>query len=387
MSAKSLKVVLQTVQQIALEVAAPRAAEVDQLGLWPQHTLRAMQSAGLGGLVVPVAQGGLGLGMRALAEVSELLGRACASSALCFGMHCVGAAVLGAKATADQQHRFLEPIAAGTHLTTLALSEPGTGIHFYLPESRLTEAGTRYRLDGRKSFVTNGGQADSYVVSTVASGGSRGPGEFSCVVVEEQTPGLTWEAPWLGAGMRGNSARGVRLDQAEIPRTNLLGSEGDEIWYVFNVVAPYFLMAMSGTYLGIAGAAFEEAKAHLTTRRYSHSGALLSDAAVLQHRLGTMYGVHQRTRLMVHHAATLGDTDAANALPALCTAKAEVADSVVLLVNEALTLVGGKGYSEAASPLMRHLRDARAAHVMSPTTDLLRTWTGRALLGVPLLGE
>jgi alkylation response protein AidB-like acyl-CoA dehydrogenase len=88
----------------------------------------------------------------------------------------------------------------------------------------------------------------------------------------------------------------------------------------------------------------------------------------------------------VHYAAAEVDKSGAEALPAIFSAKAEAAECVVNVVNESMTLMGGSAYQECG-PLGRLLRDARAAHVMSPTTDILRTWTGRALLGQPLLGE
>jgi alkylation response protein AidB-like acyl-CoA dehydrogenase len=184
--------------------------------------------------------------------------------------------------------------------------------------------------------------------------------------------------------MRGNDARTLELRDVPIPGSQLLGQEGDQIWYMFNVVAPYFLMAMSGTYLGIAVAALEEARSHLSARSYSHSGTTLASEPLLQHRMGILWAKVARTRALVRYAAEAGDRGAEDALPALCSAKAEVAECAVDVVGETMTLLGGKGYGEE-SPVHRMLRDARAAHVMSPTTDLLRTWAGRAVLGLPIL--
>ena len=158
------------------------------------------------------------------------------------------------------------------------------------------------------------------------------------------------------------------------------------IWYVFNVVAPYFLMAMAGTYLGLASAALDETRQHMTKRRFSHSGASLGQVTVLQHRLGQLWAIVERTRQLVYWAANEADTGGPNALPALCAAKAEVAHSAVSVVNESMTMCGGIAYRENTR-FDRLLRDARAAHVMSPTTDILLTWAGRALLGEPLLGD
>lgn len=375
-----------TASRLAASDLTKRCVEIDRDARWPEEGLRALQAAGLGGLVVPRTAGGSGLGLMGMAVVCEILGEACASTALCFGMHCVGSAVIAARATPDQTKRYLEPIARGQHLTTLALSEPGTGAHFYLPQARLVRTEGGYEITGQKTFVTNGGHADSYVVSTQASEAASTPGQFSCAVLPATARGISWGPQWNGLGMRGNSARTLTLERAALSTSDLLGEEGDEIWYVFKVVAPYFLIAMAGTYMGIARAALQQGIAHLGGRDYAHSGARLADSPVLQHRIGTLWGEVERTRQLVFEAARKGDQGAPDALVALCSAKAEVADCVVHVVNETMTLVGGRGYREG-STLHRQLRDARAAHVMAPTTDILRTWAGRELLGVPLLGD
>ena len=186
--------------------------------------------------------------------------------------------------------------------------------------------------------------------------------------------------------MRGNASRTVELQNVAVPGRDLLGQPGDEIWYVFEVIVPYFLVAMAGTYLGIATAALEEARAHLTKRRYSLSGTSLVQQPILQHRLGTLWPEVERTRRLIYHATVQGNTGEPDAVIALLSAKAEVADCVVHVVNEAMTLTGGIAYRENAN-LDRHLRDARAAHAVASTTDLLRTWTGRLFLGLPLLDE
>jgi alkylation response protein AidB-like acyl-CoA dehydrogenase len=384
---RELGSVLGRVTEIASSVTNADAERVDREGIWPERSVRALQEAGLAGLVVPLDDGGKGLGLFALARTCEILGERCASSALCFGMHCVGSAVIAARSTQYHRERYLEPIVRGEHVTTLALSEPGTGAHFYLPQTRMLALSSgELALDGNKTFVTNGDHADSYVVSTVAADADARPGIFSCVVVPRDTPGLGWGAEWTGLGMRGNSSRALSLKNVVVSRAELLGAPGDQIWYVFNVVAPYFLIAMAGTYLGIASRAQKEALAHVAQRRFEHSGGALGEVAVVQHRLGALFGLVERTRGLIHRAAHAADAGEPDALPNLCAAKAEVADCVVGAVNEAMTLCGGIGY-RSDGVLWRLLRDARAAHVMSPTTDLLRTWIGRALLDLPLLGD
>jgi isovaleryl-CoA dehydrogenase len=369
--------------RIVDEVIAPEAERIDREAAWPAHAMTALGAAGLLGLHVPSEHGGLGEGLIALTAIVESIARGCPSSALCFGMHCVGTAVIAAKASSQHARRFLRPIAAGEHITTLALSESGTGVHFYLPQTSMARRGETLVVNGSKQFVTNGGHAHSYVVSTMASEAGAEAGDFSCVVVEADAPGLSWGPEWRGLGMRGNSSRTVTLCNAAIPAGNLLGNEGDQIWYVFEIVAPYFLSAMAATYLGIAGEAYRLTNEHLRTREYAHSGETLGDAPVLQQRLAELWMTVEKARGLVYTAARLADLGDENALPHILAAKAEAASAATLVTNEAMTLCGGAAYRENAA-LARLLRDARAGHVMAPTTDMLKLWLGRTLLGLPL---
>jgi isovaleryl-CoA dehydrogenase len=375
-----------TATEIATTVVAENAEREDAEASWPEAAMRALAAAGLMGLNAPEDAGGHGQGLVGLLSISEIIARECASTALCYSMHCVGTAVIAAKATDHQKERYLEPIAAGEHITTLAVSEPGSGAHFWIPETRLDRRDDRFRIEGTKSFITNGGHADSYVISTAAINGDDelGEGTFSCVLVDADLPGMEWADVWKGLGMRGNSSRTLKLNGVEVPVENLLGAEGDQLWYIFEVVAPYFLTGMAGTYVGLAAGALEIAREHLKTRRHSHSGELLGSNPVLAHRLGELWIELHKTRSLVYEAARRQDAGDTEALPAIFAAKAAAGDAAVGIANEAMTLVGGMGYREN-SKLARMLRDARASHVMSPTTDLLKTWVGRALLNLPLL--
>ncbi|MFZ5862929.1 MAG: acyl-CoA dehydrogenase family protein [Nitrospirota bacterium] len=369
---------------VTREHIAPRSRQVDAESAWPEHAMRALAKGGLLGLHVPKRLGGHEQGLLALAVISETIARGCASSAMCYAMHCVGTAVIAAKATPYHEDRYLRPIADGRHVTTLALSEADTGIHFYLPRTDLERRGDAYVVRGAKQFVTNGGYADSYVVSTKASAPNAEPGEFSCLVVDAGAPGMTWLEPWNGFGMRGNSSRALQLDQVRVPADNLLGREGDQIWFVFEVVAPYFLMAMAGVYVGVSLAALDLVFDHLRNRRYAHAGSTLANTEVLQYKAAELWIAVERTRALVYHAARLGDMGDPTATAAIMAAKADAGDMAVWVANEAMTRCGGAAYRENG-PLARLLRDARASHVMAPTTDILKVWLGRSLLGLPLL--
>lgn len=383
----SLDTLLKKAVEIAKDVAAKEAVYADKNGTWVTNTMLAVKESGLAGLVVPKANGGHGYGLLGLVTISEELGKAYSSAGLCFGMHCVGTAVIAAKATGWQQQNYLEVIAQGKHITTLALSESGTGVHMYFPQTSLIAVtDNELIVNGTKTFVTNGGHADSYVVSTIGASHDAEPDQFSCVILDADKPGMQWGPEWDGLGMRGNSSRRLALKDVHISGKNILGEKGDQLWYVFNVVAPYFLMSMAGTYLGIAEAALEEARKSIANRSYSYNGSGLASVSIIQHRLGTIWARVQRTRQLIYYAAKAGDAGDPDSLAAIMSAKAEVAGCVVEVVNEAMTIAGGMGYQNN-SYLGMLLRDARAAHVMTPSTDLLYTWIGRILLEQPILGE
>ncbi|MEJ7646216.1 MAG: acyl-CoA dehydrogenase family protein [Chryseolinea sp.] len=382
-----LNVLINQAVDIADAVISKEYQNADLKGEWVAKSMQALQHSKLTGLVVPKEVGGHGQGLYALARICEVLGKSYSSAGLCFGMHCVGTAVIAAKATQWQKEAYLEPIAQGKHITTLALSEPGTGAHFYFPQTSLIPVeNDSFLINGGKTFVTNGAHADSYVISTMAASEDASAEQFSCVILNENTQGMQWGKEWDGLGMRGNSSRALKLANVSVNTKHILGERGDQLWYVFNVVAPYFLIAMSGTYLGIAERALGEARNILLNRIYSHNGTQLAQVTILQHRLGVLWARVERTRALIHHAAHLGDSGASNAVPAIISAKAEVAGCCVDTVNDVMTLAGGIGYQNN-SLLAMLLRDARASHVMSPTTDLLYTWLGRAILDQPLLSE
>jgi alkylation response protein AidB-like acyl-CoA dehydrogenase len=378
---------LEKVKEISSTIIAKNAINTDKYAQWPEEGIRALLSAGLGGLTVPQEYGGLGHGTETLAKVCEIIGQYCPSTAICYGMHCVGSAVIASKVTSYQQEHYLTPICEGKHITSLSLSEAGSGTHFYLPETTMTsttEGG--YLINGAKSFATNGGRADSYVVSVVTEEKNQPIGRFNCIMVRGDNPGLEWGPEWTGLGMRGNSSRDLSLNNVAISNNDILGNLGDHIWYIFNIITPYFLTAITGAYLGLTRAALEEIKDHLTHRKHSFSGNTLASSSVVQHQIGILWAKYARTRALIYYSTQSHDKGLENAQLDLFSSKAEVADTVIDIVNEGMTLCGGSVYRENSN-LNRMLRDARAAHIMSPTTDMLRIWVGRSILELPLLTE
>lgn len=378
---------LEKVEEISRTIIAKNAFNTDKLAQWPEEGIRALLSIGLGGLTVPREYGGLGHGTETLAKVCEIIGQYCPSTSICYGMHCVGSAVIASKVTNSQQEEFLTPICEGKHITSLSLSETGSGSHYYLPQTTMISTKNEgYLINGTKSFATNGGHADSYVVSVVTEEPNQPVGRFNCIIIRGDSPGIQWGPEWTGLGMRGNSSRNLSLNNVKITEKEILGNVGDHIWYIFNIITPYFLTAITGAYLGLARAALEEIKSHVMQRKYTFTGNTLATSSVIQHQIGILWAKYARTRALIYYSTQSYDKGLDNAQLDLFSSKAEVADSVISIVNEGMTLCGGSVYRDD-SILNRMLRDARAVHIMSPTTDMLRIWTGRSLLGQPLLTE
>lgn len=377
--ARTLAEVRDAAAAVAKTVLAAQAEAVAE-GAYPRSGLDALRDAGLWGLTAPKRVGGLGHGLAGLAAVTEELGKICPSTAMCFGMHGVATAVIAAKATKAQDERYLAPIAAGRHMTTLALSESGTGAHFYVPLTRAEHDGPGFKLYGTKAFVTNGPHADSMVASVAAAGG---PGEFSLVVIDASDE-LRWRSDWKGLGMRGNASQSVEFAGVNVAADRLLGAQGDELWFVFEVVAPFFLTAMSGTYLGLSSGALSLAVEHVMRRAYAHSGERLAEQPSVQEKLGAMAIEVDKTRSLLYDACRLGDAGEPSALPLILGSKAAAGELAVETASQAMRICGGSAYRDNGQ-LARLLRDAYAANVMAPTTDLLKQWVGRMLLGEPLI--
>ncbi len=378
--------ILEVTKSVVSDIIEKEAQTIDEKAIWPKNGIRALQKAGLGGLVIPAEYGGLGHGIYSMVRVCEEIGKSCPSTSISFGMHLTASGVLSAKATTYHVEEFLKPIAKGTHLTTLALSEPGTGAEFYFPQCELkSKSSDTFTINGTKSFVTNGGYADSYVVSTQSTASNQ-VGQFNMLAVTQDTKGLEWGPKWEGFGMRGNQSRTVELKNITVPAKNLLGSEGDQVWYVFHVVAPYFLAGMAGGYLGLATRAYEIVKDHFKERTFKHSEVNLARRLIPQERLAEMWGKIESTRQFIYWAAKEYDSAGPLALPSIIMTKVKAAECAVEITNEALTRTGGIAYRDN-SILCRLLRDARAAHIMAPTTDYLKVWAGRALLDLPVLGD
>lgn len=374
-----MSVILELARQITDEVIAPAAAAVDAERRFPQESMEALGKAGLLGLLVPKELGGLGGNLSNLSAITEIVAAACGSTAMCYLMHNCAAAVVAAKATPDQQERYLRPIARGEKLGTLAFSETGTGAHFYAPEIKAEPEAGQFVLNGKKSFVTNGDKADFVIVIANASSPELGTDMF---IVDTDAPGLRFDGEWDGIGLSGNNSIALSLERVKVTAAQLVGAEGDGMGLVFQVVAPTFILGVAGVNAGIARGAYQTALRHAQTRKYA-DGRGLAELQAIQFYLSDMFGGVESASLFVRNAAAKAVRGDEDAILHVMQSKVQASEQAIRVTNLAMQVCGGQGYTKAL-PAERYLRDARAGAVMAPTTEVLKEWVGKSVAGVPL---
>jgi len=370
-------------ERLAKEVFAPRADEVDRARSFPRANIQELGRSGLLGLTVPAEYGGAGGSISDAARALETVGQACASTAMVTLMHFCGTTVIAAKGSNALKQTLLPTIARGGHLTTLAFSEAGSGGHFYMPVSEVTRNGEGLHLRSQKSFVTSAGEADSYVVST-RKAGAAGPMELDLYFVKAGTRGFEVGRPFEGLGLTGNASAPVKLDDVELHDEDRLGPEGTGFQTMLEVVLPNFQVGAAAVSLGIAGAAFQFSTAHVTARKYEHTGGTSLAVIPRVQFLAAEMALELRSA-RAYLAETLRRMGAGDpeAMLDVLGIKAKAAETALAVASRAMTLGGGAAYGRRGG-LERVFRDAQAASVMAPATDVLKEFLGKACLGIPL---
>jgi alkylation response protein AidB-like acyl-CoA dehydrogenase len=369
---------LRAVDEIIAGTVAPAAAEVDSAGAFPRAALEAFGRAGILGLVSSREVGGFGESHRAATQVVERVASACASTAMVLCMHYAGAAVVEAHGPREVR----EAIARGEHVTTLAFSEKGSRSHFWAPVGTATADEEGVGLDAEKSWVTSAGEADSYVWS---SRPVEAEGNSTLWLVPADATGLSVPAPFDGMGLRGNSSSPVTARGVRIPRENLLGADGGGFDVMMGVVLPYFQLMSAGFSTGTMEAATTKAAAHVAGTRLEHLGAALADLPTVRAYVARMRVKTDMCRALVADALTALETGREDAMLRVLEVKAAAGESATEVTELAMRVCGGAAFRKEVG-VERHFRDARAATVMAPTTDVLYDFIGKAVCGLPLFG-
>ncbi|MBX3161638.1 MAG: acyl-CoA/acyl-ACP dehydrogenase [Deltaproteobacteria bacterium] len=365
------------VTETVAAVAASHAVAVDKAGAFPAETIQAFAEAGLGGLISSPDVGGKGLGMVAAVHVVERLARECGSTAMIVCMHYAGTAVLEQHGPTDVR----TAIAAGKHLTTLAFSEVGSRSHFWAPVSSATADGDGVRLTAKKSWVTSATHADSYVWSSRPTAG----GELSTLwLVPRATAGLRIDpAGFDGLGLRGNASCPITAEDARVPTAARLGDDGAGFGIMMGAVLPWFNIMSAAVSAGLMEAAVTRTAAHVGGTKLQHAGAALAELPTIRAYVARMRIETDKIKaLLADTLAAVGGARADATLRVL-ESKAAAGEAAVEVTDTAMRVCGGAAFRKEVG-VERVFRDARAAQVMGPTTDVLYDFIGKAVCGLPL---
>ncbi|WP_319773327.1 isobutyryl-CoA dehydrogenase [Breoghania sp.] len=357
----------------AREEMEPHAREWDEKSIFPVETLRKAAALGFGGIYVGEDVGGSGLGRLDAAVIFEELAKGCTSTAAYISIHNMATWMIDRFGAPEQRERFLPRLCSMEHFAAYCLTEPGSGSDAAALRTKAVRDGDAYVLNGSKAFISGGGAADLYVV--MVRTGEEGPKGISCIVVEKDTPGLSFGAQEIKLGWKSQPTAQVNFSDCRVPAANLIGAEGMG-----------FKIAMAGLdggrlnigacSLGAAQASLDLAIAYMKERRQFNKA--LAEFQALQFRVADMASDLEAARLLLHKAAMKVDEKTDDATRFAAMAKRIATDTGFRVVNEALQLHGGYGYLRDY-PIERYLRDVRVHQILEGTNEIMRLIVARDL--------
>lgn len=341
----------------------PHARKIDHEGIFPRQNLERLADKGVMAIPFPRSFSGLGLPYPVYIAALEMLAAACANTALQVsvqGMVCEGIRLFGSDSQKDE---FLleKGLVEGKRLAAFALTEPCCGSDARSVQSRATLSGDRYILNGSKTLITNAGEADFVLVIAGTEVG------LSAFLVPREAEGfeITGVIPKLG--FRGNRLSSIRLRNCSIPKTNLLGKEGQGMECVKGLLNSGRL-SIAAIAVGIARAAYEKALSYSKKRKAF--GESIANFQMTQEKLADMATGINASRLLTYYAAYLrekgGDT-----VSEVSQAKVFAAETALRVCDQAIQIHGGYGYIDGLD-VHRHWRDARLLTIGEGTSEILR---------------
>jgi alkylation response protein AidB-like acyl-CoA dehydrogenase len=391
-----------TAEEVAADVLAKHAADVDRTGEFPHEGITALREAKILGLMVPEEMGGPGGSIVTGMLVTEALAKGCTSTAMCYAMHQSTIPLMSVLADDEQQGLFIDRILEGEWLGAFAMSEPGSGNRIWHMDSYAVEQNGGFMIDSFKSFATSSGYADYYLVP-VRANDQVGPTDLSLFVIDGRDEHIEPKGIWDGMGLRGNSSRPVHFNKVEVPAINRLGEPTVGFSYMMAYALPIYLVGLSAVYLGVAQAAMDGAIEHVKKRLHSDTGKTLATVETVQRYVGEMKIRIDQARAAVLRVAQMSDnaTVLFNEFASvdlldeiirenpddpyfveLAGLKVMASEMAVAVAHMAIQVCGGVAYRRG-HVTERCYRDARAGSLMAPSDDTLKIVMGNQLLGTP----
>ena len=353
---------------------APRAAEIDASNEFPADLWRKMGDLGILGITANEEYGGTSMGYLAHVVAMEEISRASASVGLSYGAHsnlCVNQ--INKNGNHDQKAKYLPGLCSGEHVGALAMSEPGAGSDVVSMRLKAEKKGDVYILNGNKMWITNGPDADTYVIyaKTDVDAGSRG---ITAFIVERDFPGFSRAQKLDKLGMRGSNTCELVFEDCEVPVTNILGKEGGGVGVLMSGL-DYERTVISGGPVGIMQACLDIVVPYVHERK--QFGQAIGEFQLMQGKLADMYAVLNASRAYLYAVARACDRggESRKDAAAVILYTAEQATQCAL---QAIQALGGNGYINEYDT-GRLLRDAKLYEIGAGTSEIRRMLIGREL--------
>jgi isovaleryl-CoA dehydrogenase len=371
---EGIEEVRQQVRRFAAEKIAPRAARIDHSNEFPRDLWPALGELGFLGITVPERWGGAGLGYLAHTVAMEEISRASGAVGLSYGAHsnlCVNQ--LRLNGTDAQRDRYLPKLVSGEHVGALAMSEPGAGSDVVSMQLRAERRGDSYVLNGRKMWITNGPDADVFVIyaKTDPAAGARG---ITAFIVERGSRGFSTAQKLDKLGMRGSSTCELVFDDCSVPAANILGQENGGARVLMSGL-DYERVVLAGGPLGLMAAALDLVLPYVHERK--QFGQPIGTFELMQAKVADMYTALSASRAYVYAVASACDAGRVRRRDAAaCILFA--AENATRVGLEAIQALGGNGYINDF-PAGRILRDAKLYEIGAGTQEIRRMLIGREL--------
>ena len=345
---------------------APTVAARDEAGTFDRWVFDACVQAGLAGLPFPEEYGGGGCSLLDYIIALGEIGRVESAQVLVLASHLSPMTCIFQHGSEEQKQRWLVPMCRGETLACFSITEPGAGSDPASMKSRAVRDGDSYVLNGRKTFATNSGAADTYVLfaSTDPEAGGRGVSAF---IIPRDTPGLSFGDPIQKMGVRTSVQREVYLQDCRVPAENLLGQEGEGLRIALDALdVGRIEIAAQG--VGLSQGAYDYALNHAKARE--QFGRAIGQNQAVSFMLADMYVATEAARLLTYRAALAYDEGKPYAKEA-AMAKLFATDTAMRVTTDAVQILGGFGVTKA-SPVERFMRDAKVTQIYEGTNQVQR---------------